>query len=292
MDFTVKSYNHEADHERVGAFLRSINHDHAVTPHYLWGRWSWQFGPYMNPEHYDRIGLFEVDGEIVGLATYENDVGEAYLCADEKYPELKAQLVAYAAEHLADAEGKIKICLPDGDAELRKAAQAMGFVATEEKGATARLEMDDFETALPEGFRFITFADPEFDAAKYYDAIWRGFDNERPRNEVEQASMDSGEEFVSFGYDMSLRIMVVAPNGDYAAHCGMWYADGEECAYVEPVFTVPEYRRMGLAKAAVLEGSKRCGERGAKCSIVLSSQQFYYNIGFYPYQNETWWVKK
>lgn len=67
------------------------------------------------------------------------------------------------------------------------------------------------------------------------------------------------------------------------------YIQNSEYAYVEPVFTLPEYRKMGLGKATVLEGVKRCGKRGAKYAIDLSTQQFYYSIGFYPIQNETWW---
>ena len=89
--------------------------------------------------------------------------------------------------------------------------------------------------------------------------------------------------------DLNLRVLVVAPNGDYAAHCGMWCLPGSRYAYIEPVFTLPEYRRKGLGKAAVLEGVKRCSTLGAKEAYVLSSQQFYYSIGFYPIQNETWW---
>ena len=53
--------------------------------------------------------------------------------------------------------------------------------------------------------------------------------------------------------------------------------------------TVPEYRKMGLGKAAVLEGIKRCGELGAKQAVVATSQQFYCNIGFYPIHTDTWW---
>ena len=79
---------------------------------------------------------------------------------------------------------------------------------------------------------------------------------------------------------------------NYAAHCGMWCIPDSEYAYVEPVFTLPEYRKLGLGKAAVLEGVNRCGKLGAKHAYVLSSQQFYYNIGFYPYQNDIWWVHK
>lgn len=55
---------------------------------------------------------------------------------------------------------------------------------------------------------------------------------------------------------------------------------GCEYAYGESVFTLSEYHKMGLGKASVLEGVKRCGKRGAKYAIVLSSQQFYYFIGY------------
>lgn len=53
-----------------------------------------------------------------------------------------------------------------------------------------------------------------------------------------------------------------------------------------------KYRMMGLGKAAVLEGVIRCGKDGAKQAYVGSSQQFYYNIGFYPVSTETLWCKK
>lgn len=106
----------------------------------------------------------------------------------------------------------------------------------------------------------MSFADSDFDVDKYYDAIWRGFDNKRDRNEIEIESMKSRREFHAPHYDKNLRILVVAPNGDYAAHCGMWCLPGSKYAYVEPVFTLLGYRKMGLGKAAVLEGGNRCGK--------------------------------
>jgi predicted N-acetyltransferase YhbS len=72
----------------------------------------------------------------------------------------------------------------------------------------------------------------------------------------------------------------------------MWYDKRSKSALVEPVATEPAYRKMGLGKAAVLEGIKRCGELGATRAIVGSSQQFYYNIGFRPYATSTWWKEK
>lgn len=42
---------------------------------------------------------------------------------------------------------------------------------------------------IPKGYKIVSFADSNFDVDKYYDAIWRGFDNKRERSEVEKESM-------------------------------------------------------------------------------------------------------
>lgn len=273
---------------KVCDFLIRINCKRVITPHYLWGRWVWQFGPYMNMAHLAKIGIVEDDGEIVGLITYENDIGEAFFCLDDDYGDLKADLIDYAVDNL-NLNGNLRICLPDGDLGYQQAALRKGFRATNDKSSVARIDFDDFCFELADGYRFISFDDESFDVDKYYAAIWMGFDNKRERNEVEIKSMMAREGFDAPYFDRSIRLLVVAPNGDYASHCGMWYMEGGEYAYVEPVFTLPQYRRMGLGKAVVLEGVKRCGKLGADYAIVLSSQPFYYAIGFYPVQNETWW---
>jgi len=72
----------------------------------------------------------------------------------------------------------------------------------------------------------------------------------------------------------------------------MWYDSDTNYALVEPVATDPQYRMMGLGKAAVLEAVLRCGKLGAKKAYVGSLQQFYYNIGFYPVSTETFWSNK
>jgi len=63
-------------------------------------------------------------------------------------------------------------------------------------------------------------------------------------------------------------------------------------AVIEPVATDPDYRKMGLGKAAVLEGIRRTGELGAKIAFVGSSQQFYYSIGLRPFNTATIWRKR
>jgi GNAT superfamily N-acetyltransferase len=295
MSVIIRSYTNKSgyteDFIKVCDFLIRINKDKVITPNYLWARWVWQFGPYMSMEHLSHIGIVEDNGILVGLATYEGDLGESYFCLDEKYNYLKPQLIEYALENL-DSHGEIKITLPDGDFEYQQAAVQKGFVPTTQKSSVAMIDISNHVYSLPEGYRIMSFDDEGFDIERYYNAIWRGFNNQRQRNEREKESMRNREGFDAPYLNLNLRILVVAPNGDYAAHCGMWFIPNSRYAYIEPVFTLPEYRKMGLGKAAVLEGVIRCGKLGAKQAYVLSSQQFYYSIGFYPIQNETWWVHK
>ena len=295
MCIKIRSYTKEAgysdDFKIICEFLIRINHDKVITPDYLWARWVWQFGPYMSMEHLSNIGVVEDNGIIVGLVTYESGLGEAYFCLDESYNYLKSQLIEYALQNLI-LNGEIKITLPDGDLEYQQAAIQKGFIPTTQKSSVAMIDISQHGYTLPKGYSIMSFDDEDFDVERYYNAIWRGYNNQRQRNEIEMESMRKREGFDAPYLNLNLRILVVAPNGDYAAHCGMWCIQNSGYAYVEPVFTLPEYRKMGLGKAAVLEGVNRCGKLGAKQAYVLSSQQFYYSIGFYPIQNETWWLYK
>lgn len=291
----IRSYTKEVgysdDFKRICEFLIRINHDKVITPNYLWARWIWQFGPYMSMEHLSNIGVVEDNGIIVGLVTYENDLGEAYFCLDDRYNYLKSQVIEYAMQNL-NLHGEIKITLPDGDLEYQQAAIQRGFIPTTQKSSVAMIDITQHGYTLPSGYSIMSFDDENFNVERYYNAIWRGFNNQRQRNEIEIESMRKREGFDAPHLNLNLRILVVAPNGDYAAHSGMWCIPNSGYAYVEPVFTLPEYRKMGLGRAAVLEGVNRCGKLGAKQAYVLSSQQFYYSIGFYPIQNETWWLYK
>ena len=295
MSIHFRNYTNERgytdDFNKVCDFLIRINKNKVITPNYLWARWVWQFGPYMNMDNLSHIGVYEDNGVIVGLATYESNIGEAYFCLDENYNHLKPQMIDYAIKNL-DNNGELKIILPDGDFDYQRIAIQKNFIPTTNKSSIALIDGGNHSYILPNGYHIIDFSDKCFDVERYYNAIWRGFNNQRPKNEHELEFDRNREGFDAPHIDLSLRILIVAPNGDYASHCGMWHIPGSDYSYVEPVFTLPEYRKIGLGKAAVLEGVNRCASNGATKSYVLSSQQFYYNIGFYPVQNETWWTHR
>ena len=60
---------------------------------------------------------------------------------------------------------------------------------------------------------------------------------------------------------------------------------------MEPVATDPDYRRIGLGTAAVLEGIRRCGELGATVAYVGTDKQFYLAMGFKKLFTLNCWIR-
>jgi len=122
---------------------------------------------------------------------------------------------------------------------------------------------------LPEGFSLKSLAE-ENDLAKIDRVLWRGFNHpgEPPAGgEEDRRKMQSGPHFRK-----DLTMVAVAPGGEFVSYCGLWYEAVNRFAYVEPVATDPDYRRLGLARAALMEGIRHpplcgIGRDGGLCGI-------------------------
>ncbi len=292
MQLSCKSYTggygYSTEFERVRQFLLRINAKQVTTPNFLWGRWEWMHTlPYMNTEKTDKIGLFEEDGQIVGLVTYEDDVGEAYFCIDPAHRAIKKEMLLYARENLAK-EGKLRVLIPEGDMAFARAARRLGFVPTQERQYAAVADIPSLSCTCRDGFT-ITSIGEGCDIRKFNRLLHRGFNHAGPAPEDERSLALRSRSISSPHTIGELNILVVAPNGEYASYCGLWHETGSAYALVEPVCTDPNYRRMGCGRTVVIESVRRAGARGAKRAYVGSSQQFYYNIGFAPFSSEVWW---
>ena len=278
-----------SDYKKVRDFLIRVSAKKLCYPRMLWGAWEWAITHGgLDQKNLNRIGLWEDGGKLVAIATYEQKLGEGFLIVDEEYNYLKPDVIAYAKKALHD-NGSLRISLPDGDNDFSREALVQGFRPTQRKDPSLVLDIDMLQAYnLPDGYSFISMAD-NWNWHQYHRVMWRGFGHEgRPTSDDESIAIRK-QMLSSPMVIPELVIAVVAPDGNYVSHCGMWYQPGDYYCYVEPVATDPDYRKMGLGKAAVLEGVKRCGALGAKLAVVGSSQQFYYNIGFYPVYSLTHW---
>ncbi len=78
--------------------------------------------------------------------------------------------------------------------------------------------------------------------------------------------------------------------GDYVCYAGMWWVPENHLAYLEPLCTVPEYRRKGLAAAALSELWQRLKPLGAT-HMTGGENPFYPKIGYGPGVKWTYWKK-
>lgn len=286
-----------SDYQRVGDFL--IAHHQPGNGDGNWIEPAWEymhFHPALERPILENIGIWEDEGRIVAVAHPEWRLGDAFFEFHPAYHHLRNEMLAYAEENLVgksndNGQTYLNVYINDNDDEFRELAASRGYTIDPEN--TRPMYRFDIPKPfpridLPDGFKLRSLAD-ECDWAKVNRVLWRGFNHagEPPSGEEElecrQAMFDTPKG------RRNLKIAVAAPNGEFVAFCGTFYQPDAHFGYVEPVATDPDYRRMGLGKAAVLEGIRRCADLGADIAFVGSDQAFYQAIGFKKVFNSECW---
>jgi GNAT superfamily N-acetyltransferase len=294
-----RPYEHPADYRRVSEFLIAHHAPGNTDGNWLEPEWEYMhFHPGLDSSSLGKIGIWEADGEIVGVAHYESERGEAFFEFHPDYRHLRTELLDYAEANLtgiSKRDGCKYLCVyvNDNDHEFQTIVESRGYTDDPEDSRPVCCFdiVEPFQPiTIPDGFRLTSLAE-ECDWVKVHQVLWRGFDHgdDVPMSDEELESRR--RMFDTPRGRRDLKIAVVAPNGEFAAFCGMFYEAENRFAYVEPVATDPRYRRLGLGKAAVLEGIRRCGALGANVAYVGSDRQFYRSIGFAKVYDSECWLK-
>lgn len=292
--------NYEGDKTESGDYAK-IHHFLAKNKYadYTYGRFDWMMTnwDYLEDQYLNRIGIWQEVGEVVGVTLFDHSLDVIFPLVQEGYEELYGEMIEYAKSNMIREENPdFLIYANDSNERLKNELKCHGFIATEWQEKVAKFDCinEIAESSLAEGYAITTLQDEE-DFEKYFYCMFKGFDHEQ---EGEVFSFDSKrEKTIREAYhrnflDRSLKISIKNPNGDYVAHCGMWYDPNSELALIEPVCVIPEYRKMGFGREVVKEGIRRVKEMGAKSVVVGSDQQFYYSLGMVPYTAGTLWKPK
>ena len=93
-----------------------------------------------------------------------------------------------------------------------------------------------------------------------------------------------------------LEIMTINRNGVLTSFCVVWYDEKTGTGVFEPVGTHPDYQRLGLGKAMLIEGLRRLKDIGASCAYVESfgddRKAFYNSAGFETFDKDWYWTKE
>jgi GNAT superfamily N-acetyltransferase len=99
-------------------------------------------------------------------------------------------------------------------------------------------------------------------------------------------------------YRPELDLVVTSADGRISAFCTLWFDDINKVGFVEPIGTVPAYRRQGLAKALLLEGFQRLKRLGAETAYLghgsdnAAGNQLYESVRMPVFDQEYLWQKE
>ncbi len=255
----IRRYKILTDFSRVYRFLQEtydpVTLNSMLLPQYFEYAHTHPYFDYFNTH---RFGIMEDGGEIVGIACYEMKPGSCcHLHTDKHHSHLLPELLNWAERELSvkteSGERSLEFWVTDKEPDKIELLKSNGYtLASSEPINIFRYNKPFPERALPDGFRFIDGT--EADYKKLHDCFWKGFDHDDNPDDDFEGNIFSCNSPHS---DISLMTIVVAPDGEYSCALGMWYDEHNRYAYLEPLATVPKYRRMGLATAALSEAMKK-----------------------------------
>ncbi len=291
----VRRYDHAADYDRVGRFLVRTYRTGGGHVNWVQPRWEYMHHhPLIRGVDVTVIGVWEEQGEIVGVVHPEHFMGTGYFEIDPRYRSLKEEMLKYAEAYLNTVRvgvRRLSVYINDDDDEFQRLAAESGYTKGDDSEPVSYLSIPDPfpRISVPGDFRLKSLAEDN-DLRKVDRVLWRGFDHGEEPPEDGIADREFMQSAPNFRPD--LNVVVEAPDGQFVSYCGMWIEPVHALAYVEPVATDPDYRRKGLGRAAVLEGVRRCGAAGARVACVGSAQPFYQSLGFRLAYNRSAWQRQ
>jgi ribosomal protein S18 acetylase RimI-like enzyme len=242
----------------------------------------------------DSIGVWEDDPDgIVGAVHTEHPFpGDAFIQRHPRHTYLLEEMLDYAESNLLDRQkNALRIFVYEHDRDMLSLMEERGYIKVEEDR--------DFDQEyvlksvpglnLPEGYSVMSMADKN-DLEGRGRAFGLGFDHPEP---IHWPPVHVYEELQKApDYRKDLDLCIVAPNGEIASFCIVWYDAFNRVGALEPVGTLPNHRRMGLAREVIYEGLRRVSAMGAERVVVGGGQRFYQSIGFEKTHTCYGWTRK
>lgn len=277
--------------ENLYAFEKPINWG---LERWNWGRYHpsvfWEGAPQRTAAcvaHFEgAIRIWETEsGRILAVVNTERPIpnDEAYLQRAPGTDRLLPELLDYAEAALADRTTKsLRIDVYEHDEPLLALLHERGYQkdpASRNSWAEFTIEPDqEPRLLLPEGFRVSSIAEGG-DVAERCKVQGLGFNHADPAEWTKPWEYREVQKAPDYRPEFDL--FAVAPNGEYASCCIIWYDDLNRTAFFEPVCTDACFRRLGLGRAVMMEGIRRVRRLGAVRAMVGSTQEFYRRVGFH-----------
>ena len=244
--------------------------------------------PEINPLLDRPLQLWETaDGQLVGYVLSESS-GDAHLQVHPDFRYLEEEMVAWAEGALpAPAEnGQLQLLffVNEYDALRQQILAQRGFAKMPYGTMIRHLRLGHQALARPQvadGYTLRTTRTEDLADCAQIAALLNAAFNRDIHNAAEYQNF--ARRAPSFRSDLDL--VMVAPDGAFAAYVGIPYDEINRRGTFEPVCTHPDHRRNGLAKALMTEGLLRLKATGAVDVIVETGDMppanaLYNSMGF------------
>jgi len=306
MNPIVRKYKNDNDFWRIRQFLREVMILNSLSEF----NWTvarmdyWRFFGMKSVHPFatlpEIIFLWETpDGQITAVLNPEAP-GDGFMQVHPafKTKELELEMMVTAEErHSINHNGKQKLHLwaDSQDTQRQMILKARGFTRNGWIESQWRRDLDKSIPVVPiaEGHTVRSLGDEREHPARSW-ASWRGFHPDEPDEKYEGCEWYRNIQLCPlYRRDLDL----VAAVGDLIAACAtFWYDDVTRTAYIEPVVTIPEHQRRGLARALITEGMRRVQHLGAVRVFVGGLEPgpdaLYSSVLSPAYDRSEQWVKE
>ncbi|MBX2997017.1 MAG: GNAT family N-acetyltransferase [Caldilineaceae bacterium] len=234
-----------------------------------------------------RVQLWEADGELIGYVLPEGR-GDAHLQIHPDYRHIEDEMVRWAEQNLAapaqSGQCEIEIYVQEYDVHRQRILAERGFAKMDYGGMVRHMRLGKGTIPSPtvyEGYT-LRITDPEdlADCQGIADLLNAAFGR----------NFHNAAEYQNFtrcapSFHRELDLVMVAPDGVFAAYVGIPYDEANRRGIYEPVCTHPDHQRKGLARALMLEGLHRLRAMGALDATVdtgdmIPANALYTALGF------------
>lgn len=291
-DITTRQFSVLADCGKIYQFMLDIYErdwrNGVAAPFFEYAFSSFSYWMDITYSYKNRI--WEDNGKIVAFCFYESPVTDIYFSLKPGYEELASEMIAYADVNMPIKNGNVQLILFGGQDALANAARKAGYHQISESWDMQFDFEDTLDYPLPEGFHFVSHDGLDMD--KISKCCWKGFDPEQNEGLWNHQFEQNNYLLKAAPHaTMNLSAAIADEQGEYACYAGMWWTPGNKLAYMEPLCTIPEYRRRGLASAALSELYRRTKALGAT-HMTGGFHGFYKAIGYMPAVKWTYWKKQ
>jgi ribosomal protein S18 acetylase RimI-like enzyme len=245
--------------------------------------------------------LWYQEGKMIGFA-FIDDYDNLQFETDPDHPcvDLENEIVEWGItcmknrNHETGSDNTLDYCCSSSNLQRVAIIENFGFERQSVRTLLYQrsLDLPIHEYPLPEGF-YVRCVEREHEVDRLVALHRSAFGTENMTTQQRLAIMRAP------GYDQSLDLVAIAPNGDFAAFCICGFEQGQELVgYVDPIGTSSYYQKQGLAKAIVTTGLQALGRRGAKIvktgtsSDNNSMQRLASALGFIVISEKLWFSKR